>query len=51
MSAFRSLICVGHEMDIDAGFQVLERRFGNSGVVELMICPKQHWYICYGQGV
>lgn len=45
-----SLMGDGYEKDTDLGFQVPERRFGNSGVVEL-ICPRQHWYNCYGQGV
>ena len=42
MSAFLIFDDVGHEKDADASFQVPERRFSNSGVVELMICPRQH---------
>ena len=40
----------GDEKDTDASDQVSERRFGNSGFVEL-IYSRQHWYSCYGQGV
>ena len=41
-----SLMGDGYKKDTDPGSQVPERRFGNSGVVEL-ICPRQHWYLLW----